>query len=179
MLHVIEINKYRPSLMRRGRYLSEDWGSCSDISKTYNGIILTREEYLRVEASYISAVRAVCSLANVPGLCAHKVEHWDVNSETLRRNNLDDVIDGTPAPADGEPIAGPRIDNAFRRCLREVGWLEFVVPKSFVIHFGYDYRVLIGLAQDPSPLEGLMRDLGLFMYKITSTLSTFEEWGFA
>jgi hypothetical protein len=48
------------------------------------------------------------------------VEFWDTASGRLANLGLADVLDGSAAPAEGEPDAGARLDKLVRRCLREV-----------------------------------------------------------
>ena len=73
----------------------------------------------------------------------HDVEFWHTASDRLANLGLADVLDGSAAPAEGEPVADDRLDNLVRRCLREVAWLELMVAPILVVHFGYDMRVIV------------------------------------
>jgi len=175
-MNVVEISKYRPSLMKHGRYLREDWISYSNIGEVFDGVALTRDEYLRVEQNYVAAIVTSCEFASVMSLYAHDVERWDIADDNLRRFNLDDVLDGSPPPVEGEELAGARLENVIRRCLREVAWMEFVVPESLLIHPSHDLRLLLAMDFDPAPIRARVKELGLFTYSTDAHLETLDAW---
>ncbi|MEO8844311.1 MAG: hypothetical protein ABI704_22195 [Kofleriaceae bacterium] len=175
-MNVIEINKYRPSLMRQGRYLRDDWVSYSNIGEKFDGLTFTRTEYLRVENNYVAAIRSVCEFASISSVFAHDLERWDAADQDLTRHGLDDVLDGSPQVTEGEELTGIRLENVIRRCLREVAWLELIVPNSFLIHLSHDLRLFVALNPDPAPIRPLINALGLFTYPSHLELRTLEIW---
>jgi len=175
-MNVVEISKYRPSLMKHGRYLREDWISYSNIGEVFDGVPLTRDEYLRVEDRYVAAMMTTCQLASLRSLYAHDVEHWDLADDHLRRFVLDDVLDGSSPPAEGEELTGARLRNVLKRCLRQVAWMEFVVPESLLIHPSHDLRWLVATELDPAAIRARGKELGLFTYSTDAHLETLDSW---
>jgi len=175
-VNVLEINKYRPSLFKHGRFLRDDWTSCTQIGTFDKGAPLDISEYRRVEDRYVRALHRFISCAAVEKLFAHNMEHWDSDNEMLHRLGLDDVLDTRPAPVEDEVIAGSRLDNIARRCLREAAWLELVHPKNFLVHFGYDLRLLVAMEGDPKDAIAETQADGLFVYPGNSRLPTLDEW---
>ena len=51
------LSKYNPAQRdARGRYLSDDWTSVSDIGGTYGGQLLTPARYLETETAYVESI---------------------------------------------------------------------------------------------------------------------------
>lgn len=171
-----EINKYPPSLFKHGRFLREDWTACTDIGRTTPRGTLDKQEYLRVEGLYVAAAAALARTVEPDLLQVHDVEFWDTVSDRLANLGLADVLDGSAAPAEGEPVAGARLDNLVRRCLRGVTWLELMVAPRLLVHFGYDMRVIVA-ASIPlaAPLDEV-RSSGLFVYDSDAPLPTLDAW---
>jgi hypothetical protein len=171
-----EINKFPPSLFKHGRFLREDWTACTDIGRTTQRDTLDKQEYLRVEGLYVDAVAALARTVEPDLLLVHDVEFWDTASDRLENLGLADVLDGSAAPAEGEPVAGTRLDNLVRRCLREVAWLELMVAPTLLVHFGYDMRLIIASS---FPLAGPLEQIqssGLFVYDSDASLPTLDSW---
>lgn len=170
------ISKFSPALFKKGRFLREDWTSCSDIGALTSGRVLSKEEYLRVEGLYLDAVTVLAKAVDPETVRAHNVEFWDNDSGILTALGLDDVFRGDQAPTEGESISGDRLANVVRRCLREVAWLELVTEPRLLIHLGYDMRLVVASAQPLSPALDEIRSIGLFAYDSYASLPTVDEW---
>ena len=171
-----EINKFPPSLFKHGRFLREDWTACTDIGRPMQHGKLDRQEYLRVESLYVSAVAALARTVQPELLHVHAVEFWDSASDRLSSLELAEVFDGSAVPAESEQVGGARLDNIVRRCLRDVAWLELMVVPKLLIHFGYDMRVIVATS---TPLTGPLDQIkasGLFVYDSDAPLPTIESW---
>lgn len=175
-MNVHAINKYPPRLYKQGRFLREDWTACSDIGKTSPQGVLTREEYLRVEGLHVAAVEGVARAVAPEVLRAHDVEYWETEGTRLGDLGLDDVIDGSPAPAEGEALFGQRLANVVRRCLREAAWLELVAEPRLLIHFGYDFRIFVASSLPLDSILDGIRASGLFVYDSKVALPTINSW---
>jgi hypothetical protein len=173
---ILEINKFPPSLFRRGRFLREDWTSCTDIGTVTPNGILSKEEYLRVEGLYVSAVMALARISEPEVLRAHDVEFWENESSSLANLGLDDILDTSSMPAEGEPVTGHRLENVVRRCLREVAWLELEAAPRLLVHFGYDMRIVIASTLDLTSALDEIRSRGLFVYDSAASLPTLKGW---
>jgi hypothetical protein len=174
-MKTFEINKYPPSLFKKARFLQSDWTSCADLENP-KGKALTREEFLRTEELYISAALLLAESVDPSGLRAHSVEFWDEQSPLLTRLGLEDVFDGSAAPIEGEELNGSRLRNAMRRCFREVAWLEFTVEPVFLLHFGYDLRLVVATETAIEDRLATVRERGLFVYDSVANVATLEEW---
>jgi len=172
-----EINKFPPSLFKHGRFLREDWTACSDIGRTTLGGPLDRQEYLRVEGLYVAAVTTLARTVEPDLLQVHDVELWDTASDHLANLGLAEILDGAAAAAEGEPVAGDRLDNLVRRCLREVAWLELMVAPKLLVHFGYDMRLIVAASIPLAEPLDQIRSSGLFVYPSDAPLPTIDEWG--
>jgi hypothetical protein len=171
-----EINKYPPSLFKHGRFLREDWTACTDIGRAPPGGPPDKQEYLRVEGLYVAAVATLARTVDPDLLQVHALEFWDTASDSLANVGLADVLDGSAAPAEGELVAGARLDNLVRRCLREAAWLELMVAPKLLVHFGYDMRLIVASS---IPLAGPFDDIrssGLFVYDSDAVLPTLDAW---
>lgn len=74
-MHHWHISKYdRQDRDDDGSYRDAEWTSMSDIGIAFNGVTLTREEYVRVERLYIDSVLAFHDESNKPTLYALDVE---------------------------------------------------------------------------------------------------------
>jgi hypothetical protein len=171
-----EINKYPPSLFKAGRFLREDWTACTDIGRATSRGVLTKEQYLRVEELYVGAVTALARTVAPASLQAHGVEFWEHGDNTLASLGLDDVFDGSATPDEGEQVAGSRLENVVRRCLREVAWLELIVKPSLLVHFGYDMRLIVASSLPLSRTLDEIRTSGLFVYDSQAPLPTLDTW---
>jgi hypothetical protein len=171
-----EINKFPPSIFKQGRFLREDWTACTDIGRSPTGNPLDKPEYLRVEGLYITAVATLAGLVQPDLLQVHGLEFWETTSDRLAAIDLAEVLDGSGAPADGEPVTGARLENLVRRCLRDVAWLELIVAPRLLIHFGYDMRLIVASS---IPIDGALdqiRSSGLFVYASDAPLPTLDAW---
>jgi hypothetical protein len=171
-----EINKYPPSLFKSGRFLREDWTACTDIGHTTSRGVLSREEYLRVEELYVAAVVALERTIEPASLQAHGVEFWEQESSALVSLGLEDVLDGSAVPDEGERVTGARLENIVRRCLREVAWLELMAKPRLLIHFGYDLRLVVASPLPLTPTLDRIRASGLFVYDSDASLPTLDTW---
>jgi hypothetical protein len=171
-----EINKFPPSLFKHGRFLREDWTACTDIGRTTPGGTLDKQEYLRVEGLYVDAVSALARTVEPDLLQVHDMEFWDTTSDRLVNLGLADIFDGSAMPAEGEPVAGARLDNLVRRCLREVAWLELMAAPRLLVHFGYDMRLVVASSLPLSGPLDQIRSSGLFVYDSDAPLPTIDAW---
>jgi hypothetical protein len=88
-----KVTKYDPSLHGGpgGGYTADEWTSFSDIGKSFGGVVLAEEEYLRVEELYLGAVRLAAEVSGVSRLQVRDLEgegeltdlHWVELPEAL------------------------------------------------------------------------------------------------
>lgn len=147
------VTKYDPAFRDRlGRYRREEWTSVGDVGRSFGGVVLTREEYQRVEDAYVEAALAFLREVNCTSLVAVGVENHG----------------GSPsAPAEGRRLAGPPLAEVIRRLLREEFWCRLEGDNCF-LHVGYDYYLYVGVPS-PCPQASLLASrLGLFVEECPS-----------
>lgn len=173
-MNVVEINKYPPSLVRHRRYLTQDWISCSDVGKRFHGEVLTVDDYLAVEDRYLRAARRFMGAAGVDQLVVHAFEFWEESPGSNLSAGLQ--LPEREAPQNGATVSGEALDDIVRRCLRELAWMELVVPRRFLLHVAYDLRLIVATVADTSDAESQTRADGLFTYPGDVDLATLQTW---
>jgi hypothetical protein len=173
-VNVVEINKYRPPLYRHARYLSQDWTSISDLGQSRDGVELTLDAYLATEERYLRAIHRFMNAAKVERLRVQGLEHWTTDEEL--DSQIATGLRRRPAPTDGDELHGADLDDAVRRCLRELAWMELAVPSDFLVHIGHDYRLVVATNADTSAAEEATRSDGLFTYPGDRGLATVRAW---
>lgn len=64
------VTKYDPALRGpNGGYKGDDWIMFSQICQSVRGVILTEQEYMRVERAYINAALAFLSEGGITSAC--------------------------------------------------------------------------------------------------------------
>lgn len=115
------------------------------------------------EGLYVDAVAALARIVEPDLFQVHDVEFWDTASDRAAHLELADVLDSSAVPGEGEPVAGARLDNLVRRCLRDVAWFELLVSPKLLVHFGHDLRIIVASSiplaapLGPDPLPRLVR----------------------
>ncbi len=141
-----------------GHYLAEDWHLYSQIGEAFGGVVLTAEEYLRVESAYIATAQRFHLESGLPAIRAVSVEgHGDRG-----------------APCEAEVILSERLPAICRAMLREEYWCR-IEGDGFFIHFGWDFYMYVGA---PNPCEAALeyaRSLNLFPEVFTSPYHSEQE----
>jgi hypothetical protein len=115
------ITKYDPANRDpAGHYFAEDWHLYAQIGEAFGGVVLTEEEYLRVEAAYIATAQRFHLESGLPAIRAVSVEgHRDRG-----------------APREAEVILPERLPAICRAMLREEYCAESKVTASSSISDG-------------------------------------------
>jgi hypothetical protein len=131
------ITKYPPELHKKENLLDrhKEWSSYLDIGAVFKGTLLTREEYLRVEQTYVDAVLAFCKTLSCEGLIVNSLLR--LGGENVESDSLLLYY----SVAEGDILKGDDIVKMVRLSLRENLWCELrcdVNPREY-IHFGEDF----------------------------------------
>ena len=147
-MYQYRITKYDPSLRDRdGAYSVDEWTSHSDIGKSFGGVHLTEDGYLRVEQAYLEAAAAFLSEARITELTVVGLENHGKTST---------------APQDKSRIEAEDVVKVLRSLLREEFWCKLESPAAF-IHVGYDYYMYIGTPVECARASVVAQDKGLFV----------------
>jgi hypothetical protein len=142
------VTKYNPAVRNElGHYMVDDWTSISDIGKVFSGMKLTKEDYQKVEATYLSAIRAFLVEAEIDSLQISALE----NSTSYKEFKV------------GMALNIPGILRISKLALREKLWARLANPGQAYVHFGYDYYMYIGVPRKCPKAAQSARDQGLFV----------------
>ncbi len=145
------ITKYDPKFRDGdGAYTEDDWTAYCDIGHVYRDALFTPEEYLRVEANYVSTILQAIRSLKVNALYIHKLENMSAVEEEQKsldkyglrlsqdeKNVLFDL-------RDGKRVSISELPAYLRLLLRECFWCELHTEKSTVIIYpGYDYYMYL------------------------------------
>jgi hypothetical protein len=147
------VTKYDPRLRDpRGAFTGDDWISVTQIGQSFGGVVLTDQEYKRVEQAYVDVALA---FLNEGGVTMLKVE----GLENSRRQPL--------TFHDGSVLRLEQLSDVMRGILRQQFWCRLEAENGFV-HFGWDYYIYIGVAHRCIAAERKAADVGLHVEEFVS-----------
>ena len=152
-MYQYRITKYNPSLRNAGgAYPVDERTSRADIGKSFGGVSLTEECYLRIEQAYLEAATALLSEARITELTITGVENHRKNSN---------------APQNGRCVTTEQVPEIPRSPLRDDFWCKLESPAAF-IHVGYDYYMYIGTPDEVKSAAAIAQANGLFAESFNS-----------
>jgi hypothetical protein len=144
--HQYRVTKFDPANRNEaGNYTADEWYLHCQIGDTFDGVLLTEDEYLRVEDAYIATALRFHSDAGQPDIFAISVE----DNRKLG------------APAEGSLITSNQLPALCRAMLRGDYWCR-IEGRDFFIHFGYDFYMYIGACAATEHTLDFARSEGLF-----------------
>ncbi|MDQ8020638.1 MAG: hypothetical protein REI94_02290 [Moraxellaceae bacterium] len=158
-MYQYRITKYDPDLRdASGHYPADAWTSRSDIGRSFGGVHLTEEDYLRVEQAYLDAASAFLAEAGI---------------DTLTIRDLENHGRAAHAPREGSRIRAEDVPEVVRSLLREDFWCRLEAASAF-IHVGYDYYMYIGTPVEAGAAVAVAQSNGLFVETFASPYATNE-----
>jgi hypothetical protein len=152
-VHEYRVTKYNPAFRdRSGAYTKVEWTMFRQIGQTFSGMVLTSNEYERVEKAYI---QSALSFLRESGLLTMKVAGLE-NSRNLPLDFQSDSV----LPLD-------RIGEIIRGILREEFWCRLEGSDAF-LHLGWDYYMYIGVPNLCPAARARATELGLFVEECAS-----------
>lgn len=172
-MYIYSVTKYNPDT--RGKI--DEWIDMSCIGDTYDGIVFTLKEYLRVEANYIEAIERIMDDLGVKTLTVSYLErrfHDYAYHPSSRRafNALYPIRmrDMRKKMKTGNVLSRRHIPNMLRLMLRNglYAELEHKAEGSdeaymFKVFIGYDYMMGVHSAVDLSSLQDELRQLAMYL----------------
>lgn len=143
------VTKYDPAIRLSGETYDE-WTSYGDVGATFNGIVLNRTTYEKVEAAYISVATAFLREADVGCLTVRGLEYQK---------------GAKPPYAEGACVED--VAAIMTKVLREELWCRLEGHRGF-IHFGWDYYMYIGVASACPEAQEWATKVGLFIEEMRS-----------
>ncbi len=151
-MHEFRVTKYDPAKRdQHGVYQTDEWIMFSQLGKECDGVVLTLQEYERVEAAYIQAALAFLEEVGVNELQVCGLENARMGFVDDRRWT------------ERETLTTERLPSVFRAVLRDQIWCRFEHRTGVFVHFGWDYYRYIGVPTPCPTAQGIARDLGLFV----------------
>ena len=140
MKYSCEIVKYQPQYYKDRVYTKNEWVSVSDIGRCFDGEVLTKEEYLRVESAYIDTVKELFEVSGVKFLTIVDPITFNVRREKAFNKENKAMYQIVSSLKEGKRIATCKIDTVLKACLRELFWCALVnETKKVQVDVGYDY----------------------------------------
>ena len=159
------VTKYDPKNRNHlGYYILDEWTSIHDIGRTFDGKVLTEEDYLNVENKYIDAVTYFMECCSVKELTISWLEQRDADYDRLLTTSMKKMHKNAK---NGIVVDNVGISDIIKLNLREDMWCQLVSDKMFV-HFGYDYYMYIGADGDCVGAIKKIEEAGLFVEEFSS-----------
>jgi hypothetical protein len=147
-MHQSRVTKYDPACRdSKDAYIKQEWTSFNDIGRSHGGVVLSKEDYLRVESAYIEIAKRFLAEDNSPYLHAVSVEN---HTDPARGPNENSLITDEDLPA------------VCRSVLREEFWCKLESEGRF-LHFGYDYYMYVGVTSECPSSIAAASALGLYV----------------
>ena len=166
------ITKYNPKYRNNNdEYQKDEWTSCHDIGKSYEGKEFTVNDYIAIESAYVNAVLSFMNSTNSTTLT---VRYLEKHNDSIKISEApliytEDMIKLFERLHEGCVLEISDIKHLCRLVLREQMWCKLENDNTMFIHFGYDYYMYIGCLLK---CEGIIVDLfertGLFIEKFES-----------
>jgi len=146
-MHEYRITKYDPDRRdEHGAYPDDDWTAFSDIGREFGGVVLTVEEYGRVENAYLAAVRVFVEAAGIDEFFVRGLERHGKPALELQ---------------EGQRLGLAEALDVVRGLLGEEGfWCRLEADGGFV-HIGWDYYMYVGAVADVTSITPAVEALGL------------------
>lgn len=165
-----EIVKYNPAFYNEGGvYCKDEWTSVSDIGKSFNGKVLTQEEYFAVENKYVDAVCEILQVVGADSLTIEYIEKQDKwIEEQMANSNIPEqdfqLLPNAKSLKQGQTMSVNGFRNAARLCLREYIYAIFSSQAcNLKIEFGYDYYMYIECPLSKEKLSDITARHSLFL----------------
>lgn len=147
------VTKYDPALRGpRGEYKGDDWTSFAQIGQSFGGVVLTDQEYKRVERAYIKVALAFLSESHINALRVEGLENSGLQPFKFH---------------EGDVLTLEQLPDVMGRILREDFWCRLQADDGFV-HFGWDYYMYIGVPRRCPVAEHMATELGLYVEEFVS-----------
>jgi hypothetical protein len=147
------VTKYDPAFRDAiGAYTRDEWTAASDIGRSFGSVVLTPEEYQRVEDAYVAVALSFLS---------------ESRQSTLTVDGLENARNYPIDFSEGSTLCLERLGPVIRLVLREMFWCR-LEGRTGYLHFGWDYYMYVGVPCPCPESQELARRLGLFVEEDSS-----------
>lgn len=160
------ITKYNPQYRNAlGRYTKKEWTSVSEVGVDFGGYLLTKEDYIHVEDSYVSAVIEFMNSLKITSL---RIKCLEKRNELRGEDYTDEMSRLHKMLKENGVLNIDEIRNIVRMVLRETVWCKLENTDSMFVHFGYDYYMYIGSNKMCKKTIDKIMKMGLFVEPYSS-----------
>jgi len=165
----VMVTKYDPKNRdSSGSYLVNEWTSYSDIGRTFDNILLTRQKYKEIEDKYINAIYKLINFSGSIKVKITKLEKTSDINDFVRKQ--DDTLFQTYSKIkdlDDIDVDKEMLLEVLLLIIREYMWCNLQIDNDIKITFGYDYYMYFsGVNLNSKILEDIKRT-GLFVEDIS------------
>ena len=158
-----EIVKYQPQYYKDGVYTKNEWISSSDIGENFDGEVLTKEEYLRVESAYVDTVKELLEVSGVKFLTIVGPDTFYLRRTKAFNKENKAMYQIVSSLKEGQRIAASKIDTVLKASLRELFWCALVnESKKVQVDVGYDYYLHFHSRLPEETISKIARSHGLY-----------------
>lgn len=171
MLHSYRVTKYDPKCRDdRGRYTKDDWTSMTDICKVFNGVQLTKKEYLKIENLYIKAITSFMQYLKIPCLELKMLSKWQdkIDIKNYPEINSGELLRFYSHVREGMIIPLSEVVNIAKLALRDELGCKLISQSGLQVHFGYDFYMYIISSYKCEDMVDNIKASGLFVESLES-----------
>lgn len=161
-MKLYRLHKYDPKFYDKIRgYTKDDWTHISDIWHTRT--VLTREEYLRVEDSYVTSINSILDYQGADRLQVFSDGYSVGDVEDYQKRLVDIDPSADLRFPQGQWVDRERAELFFRLCLRDLQGHALSDRKSFFVLFTGEFYVHLGCSRLPKDIFREIENNGLFL----------------
>lgn len=166
------IVKYSPKYFVKNRYVRDEWTSISDIGKSFSGIVLSEQEYIRIEQSYLLALLDIIAKLGVAGATLNYLEIWEEDFSYLKDTSISESLQNETRSLHHNAtklrknscLSISDIIDLTKLGLRELAYFEISNKDlHFGVEVGYDFYMYVYSDLDILTLNEISRRHGLFV----------------
>ena len=165
------ISKYNPSNSYENyHFYNDEWSSFQDVGEKMDSVVLTLDEYKKVETAYIDTIIDLMDSNGISNLTINEI----VKNKQDIELKIEDEISANEVEAlykelrNGLTIEKDTIEKVCRLILRGYLWCKLEYKKNFYLHFGYDYYMYVGFPNCDSGIMSEVRNRGLYFNEMKS-----------
>ncbi len=165
------VTKYNPMFRdESGAFKKDEWTSISDIGRTFNGVVLTLNKYLKVEDLYVKTISEFMDSLKISTLSVINIEKpekpkLNPHFKSIYTPEMIKLFDFTK---EGTKLEIGELMMISRLALRENLCCKLWGKYKMFVHFGYDYYMYIGSSSQNQSVIQKIKDSGLFIEEFIS-----------
>ena len=159
------IIKYNPrNVDENNNIISDEWTSFSDIGEKMGNVVITFEDYKKIENAYIDTIIDLMKYNGISELTIKRIEKYDQNIEWNAGDdfNVKEAVELYKRLRNGLTIKTDTLVKVCKLILREHVWCKLEYKEIFYVHFGWDYYMYIGCQNIGCDFKREVRNRGIY-----------------